>query len=164
MGLTGVSRKDQVRPVGVQRRDDPGGLHGGGCLEPSEHPRCAGGWAEDAQQPGAEGRPQRGEAGSGVDRSARMGNSGPHLGAPGAQVKLGQEPRPPARPGPASGAPHAAPGSPPPGDFGASAERKRGAAPARERRGRGLAAAGGSAGSVPPAFVLAAARGARPGR
>lgn len=81
-----------------------------------------------------------------------MGDSGPRPGAPGAQMN-------PARP--CGGRSPCGPGVPAPGDRGASAERKR-ARRQPGRRGRGLAA-GGSAGSVPPAFVLAAAGGARPG-
>lgn len=100
----------------------------------------------------------RGAAGRGVDQSARTGIPAPHLGAPDAQVR---------RPGPASSGTLPARGLGIPaavGRFGRVSRAETGSGASPGRRGRGLAATGGPAGSVPPAFVLAAARGARPGR
>lgn len=50
-----------------------------------------------------------------------------------------------------------------PGDLGASAERKRAQRQPRDGGDAAWQRGGGSAASVPPAFVLAAACGARPG-
>lgn len=131
-GPTWASRKHHVPVVGVWRRDGPGGLHGGGCLESSEHPGCAGGWDEDAQPGSQRGGPSEGRRAvvwtRALDGNPRAppGGSGRAGEAPASKRAAG-----PARPPPALSQ-GAAPGSPPPsGDLGASAERKRGAAPAR---------------------------------
>lgn len=119
------------------------------------------------RSPGTRGAAPARAAGRGVDQSARTGIPGPHLGSPGAQVRFRPASAPPARPGPASSGalPARGPGIPAAaGRFGRVSRAETGSGASPGRRGRGLAAAGGPAGSVPPAFVLAAARGARPGR
>lgn len=136
-------------------QDDPGRLHGGGCLELTEHLPCAGDGDED-EHPWSRGQPQPRAAGSGVDLSAETGNSG--------GCRCAGEARPGSHAPPTGALPARLRGSRrPPGDLGASAERKRARRQPRDGGDAAWQRGGGSAASVPPAFVLAAAPGARPG-
>lgn len=136
-------------------QDNPGRLHGGGCLELTEHLPCTGHGDED-EHPWRRGQPQPRAAGRGADLSAETGNSG--------GCRCAGEARPGSHAPPHGRSSRAAPGFPPPAwRFGRVSRAETGAAPASGGGDAAWPRGGGSAASVPPAFVLAAAPGARPG-
>lgn len=144
----------------LTRDADPGGLHAGGSPQLPGSPRCAGhrGEGELPRSRGQSrrararrGRRWRGPACTGGNRWART--CGLRAGHAGLEVT-----RPPRALFPR------APGSLPLARrFGRVSRAETGAAPAPGRRDAAWQRGGGSAASVPPAFVLAAACGARPG-